>query len=57
MIQNPNQNQPTNTNHKKTSPMPKYIYCKLNTYPIQQILDIKNTTRKDSYQIHKIENK
>jgi hypothetical protein len=37
--------------------MPKHKYSKLNTYPIQQILDIKNTTRKDSYQTHKIKNK
>jgi hypothetical protein len=37
--------------------MPKHKYSKLNTYPIQQILDIKNTTRKDSYQTQKIENK
>jgi hypothetical protein len=52
-IQNPKQNTTANHNQEKSTSTPKYIYTKLGTYPIQQILDNKEIIRKYSHQIQK----
>jgi hypothetical protein len=49
IIQNPNLNLPLQIDYEKPTPMPKHIYTRLNEYPIDQILNIKETTRKGRY--------
>jgi hypothetical protein len=53
IIQNQNQNHTHTIQHDKPTSMPWYVYTRLNKYPIQQILDIKTTTRKDNYSMCK----
>ena len=55
IIQNPNLNKQIQTNHEKPTPIPKHIYTNLKTYPIYQILDTIETTRKDRYHTTKKE--
>lgn len=54
IIQNPNLVRQIQINYEKLTSIPKHMYTNLKTYPIHQILDTIETTRKDKYHSKKV---